>query len=223
MKRLLFIGLTLSLTGCGLTEKPIPDDPNYAPVLPEMQTTPVITSGSLYEAGYSQNLYSDNTAHRVGDIITVELTESTTAKKKAKTEIDKDSSVGLSTPVLMGSPMTINGNPLSATVNMGNAFAGESDADQSNSLTGSISVHVVQVMANGNLMVRGEKWITLNNGDEFIRLSGMIRSEDISPENSISSTRVANARIQYSGTGAFADAQSQGWFSRFFNNPLWPF
>ena len=223
MKRLLFIGLSLVITGCGVTQKPIQDDPDYAPVLPEMPKTPVITSGSLFESGYSQNLYSDIKAHRVGDIITVELTESTTAKKKAKTELDKSSGVELATPIFMGNPITHHGQSLNASINMANAFAGESDADQSNSLTGAISVHVVQVMANGNLMVRGEKWITLNNGDEFIRLSGVVRPDDISPENSISSTRVANARIQYSGTGAFADTQSQGWFSRFFNNPLWPF
>lgn len=223
MKRLMFIGISLLLTGCGTTQKPIQDDPDYAPVLPEMPKTPVIRSGSLYETEYSKNLYSDKKAHRVGDIITVELAESTSAKKKAKTEIDKDSGVELSAPILMGSPLSVNGNSVSASINMANAFAGEADADQSNSLTGSISVHVVQVMANGNLLVRGEKWITLNNGDEFIRLSGVVRPEDISPENSISSTRVANARIQYAGTGAFADSQNQGWFSRFFNNPLWPF
>lgn len=214
---------SLVLAGCGVTQKPIPDDPNFAPVLPEMQTNPVLTSGSLFDSEYSQNLYSDIKAHRVGDIITVELAESTTAKKKAKTELDKSTDVKLATPTILGKPASFNGNALNATISSANAFAGESDADQSNSLTGSISVHVVQVMANGNLMVRGEKWITLNNGDEFIRLSGVVRPEDISPENSIPSMRVANARIQYSGTGAFADVQQQGWFSRFFSNPLWPF
>ena len=221
MKRLLIV--TFMLSGCGMTQPIIPNDPNYAPVVPEIQTTPVLTSGSLFQSDYAQNLYSDIKAHRVGDIITVQLAEATTAKKKAKTELDKQSNVALQTPILLGSPMTYHGNPINANVNMANAFAGESDEDQSNSLTGSISVHVVQVMANGDLQVRGEKWITLNNGDEYIRLSGVIRPEDISPQNSIPSTRVANARIQYAGTGAFADVQQQGWLSRFFNNPLWPF
>ncbi|MCM2678941.1 flagellar basal body L-ring protein FlgH [Echinimonas agarilytica] len=222
MKRLMIMS-ALVVAGCGATQKPIQDDPYYAPVFPEMQTNPVIASGSLFQSEYAQNLYSDIKAHRVGDIITVELTESTTAKKQAKTEIDKDSGVSLTTPVLMNSPITYKDQEINASINMANSFSGESDADQSNSLQGSISVHVVQVMANGNLVVRGEKWITLNNGDEFIRLSGIIRPEDISTENSISSTRVANARIQYAGTGAFADAQEQGWFSAFFNNPLFPF
>lgn len=223
MKQLFLLGL-ITLAGCSAsTQKPIPDDPYYAPVLPEMKPNEVIRSGSLFQDSYAQNLYSDIKAHRVGDIITVELSESTSAKKSAKNEIDKDSEVGLSTPILMGSPLTVNGNEVNASIAMENSFSGESDADQSNSLTGAISVHVVQVMANGNLVVRGEKWMTLNQGDEFIRLSGIIRPEDISPENSISSTRVANARIQYSGTGKFADAQEQGWLSAFFNSPLMPF
>jgi len=71
--------------------------------------------------------------------------------------------------------------------------------------------------------VRGEKWITLNRGDEYIRISGIIRPEDVSQENTISSTKLANARISYSGTGELAESQSMGWVSRFFNNPLWPF
>ncbi|MBD1390832.1 flagellar basal body L-ring protein FlgH [Neiella sp. HB171785] len=223
MKQLLLISV-VALAGCGATtQKPIPDDPYYAPVLPEMQPNPVIRSGSLFQDGYAQNLYSDIKAHRVGDIITVELSESTSAKKSAKNEIDKDSEVGLQTPIMMGSPLTVNGNEVNASIAMQNSFSGESDADQSNSLNGKISVHVVQVMANGNLVVRGEKWMTLNQGDEFIRLSGIIRPEDISTDNSIPSTRVANARIQYAGTGAFADAQEQGWLSAFFNSPLMPF
>ena len=81
----------------------------------------------------------------------------------------------------------------------------------------------MQVLGNGNLIVRGEKWITINNGDEFIRLNGIIRPQDISADNQIDSIKVANARIQYSGTGAFADAQKAGWLARFFNSGWWPF
>ena len=117
---------------------------------------------------------------------------------------------------------TINGNTIDLGLNQTSSFTGEADADQSNSLTGSISVNVIQVLTNGNLIVRGEKWITINNGDEFIRLTGMIRPQDISADNQIKSIKVANARIQYSGTGSFADTQKMGWLARFFNSSWWP-
>ena len=81
---------------------------------------------------------------------------------------------------------------------------------------------VVNVLPNNNLIIRGEKWLTLNAGDEYIRLTGIIRPEDISPGNQIESSKIANARIQYSGTGSFSEAQQQGWLTRFFNSSWWP-
>ncbi len=113
--------------------------------------------------------------------------------------------------------MTIGERNLSYAASHDNSTSGSTSADQSNSISGSISVEVIDVMANGNLMIRGEKWLTLNTGDEYIRLSGTIRPDDISPENTIASTRISNARIQYSGTGDRQDTQDQGWLARFFN------
>ena len=81
----------------------------------------------------------------------------------------------------------------------------------------------MQVLNNGSLVIRGEKWISINNGDEFIRVTGLVRSQDIKPDNTVDSTRMANARIQYSGTGTFADAQKVGWLSQFFMSDWWPF
>ena len=81
----------------------------------------------------------------------------------------------------------------------------------------------MQVLSNGNLVIRGEKWITLNNGEEFVRITGLVRSQDIGPDNTIESLRVANARIQYSGTGSFADSQKVGWLNQFFFSDWWPF
>jgi len=77
-------------------------------------------------------------------------------------------------------------------------------------------------LPNGNLMIRGEKWMSLNNGDEYIRLTGIIRAQDISSGNTIISSKIANARIQYAGTGTFADTQEQGWLSKFFSSGWWP-
>jgi flagellar L-ring protein precursor FlgH len=100
-------------------------------------------------------------------------------------------------------------------------FEGSADADQSNSLSGTISVTVTQVMPNGLMEVRGEKWLTLNQGEEFVQISGIIRPVDIGPDNSVPSFKVADARITYAGKGALADANSPGFLARFFMK-LWP-
>ena len=123
---------------------------------------------------------------------------------------------------LGGGPLTVNGEALQFGLGQTSEFKGNAKSDQGNSLVGNISVHVLRVLPNGNLMIRGEKWITLNNGDEYIRLTGVIRSKDIGSNNTIFSNKVANARIQYAGTGDFADAQEQGWLTSFFGSKWWP-
>ncbi len=116
------------------------------------------------------------------------------------------------------------GNPLSASLNGGTReFESTGDADQSNSLSGNITVSIAEVLPNGVLRVRGEKWLTLNRGDEYIRLSGLVRPEDIAPDNTVQSTRLADARISYSGTGEVHDANAMGWLAKFFISPIWPF
>lgn len=224
MRMVLLLVAGLWLAGCSSTaQKPIADDPFYAPVYPAQKPAPVMATGSLFQQARMQNLYSDDKAHRVGDIIQVSLVEATQAKKSSNSEIDKSNNFTLSPLTASGKNVTINGNTIDVGMNQTGQFKGEADADQSNSLTGSISVNVIQVLENGNLVVRGEKWITLNNGDEFIRLTGLVRPQDISADNTVESGRIANARIQYSGTGTFAESQQMGWASRFFIGPLWPF
>ncbi|AVJ55353.1 flagellar basal body L-ring protein FlgH [Idiomarina sp. OT37-5b] len=215
---------SLVMAGCASNQpKPMPDDPMYAPVLPEERAQPVVPNGSLFQAQYADSLYSDIKARRLGDIITVSLQERTTASKSSSTETTKDSNTELPSPQLFGRDVSINGNPLSASFGGTRSFSGEGDADQSNQLNGEITVTVIKTLANGNLIVRGEKWMRINTGDEYIRLTGMIRPQDISADNTIPSTRVANARIEYSGTGTLANVQEQGWLTRFFNSPIWPF
>jgi len=213
-------------SGCSNTvelSKVLPNDPDFAPILPEEEEAAIIPTGSLFKANYVNNLYSDSKAHRTGDIISVILSESTQANKNAKTELKKENSSELDTVMgLSGNPLTLNGNTLEFGLNQNSNFKGDSKADQGNSLSGDISVHVLKVLPNGNLMIRGEKWLTLNNGDEYIRLTGVIRPKDINSNNTILSTKVANARIQYAGTGSFADANEQGWLTKFFNSSWWP-
>jgi len=217
--------IALLMSACASVEqaKTLPDDPDFAPILPEMNDEPLVPTGSLFKVNYVNNIYSDSKAHRVGDIISVILSESTQAQKNAKTELKKENSATLQ-PItgFGGTPINIKNKSIQFGYDQESDFKGDSKANQGNSLSGNISVHVLRVLPNGNLMIRGEKWMTLNNGDEYIRLTGIIRSQDISSNNTITSSKVANARIQYAGTGAFADAQEQGWLSKFFSSSWWP-
>ena len=213
------------LSGCASIEqaKTLPDDPEFAPILPEMEEASIVPTGSLFKPNYVNNIYSDSKAHRVGDIISVILSESTQAQKNAKTELKKDTSAKLD-PIagFGGKAINFKNDAIQFGLNQTSDFKGDSKTNQGNSLNGNISVHVLRVLPNGNLMIRGEKWMTLNNGDEYIRLTGIIRAQDISSNNTIVSAKVANARIQYAGTGAFAEVQEQGWFTKFFTGAWWP-
>lgn len=216
--------LVLGVAGCtSLPNSPQPDDPAFAPVLPEEDVINVEPTGSIFSQGQVNSIYSDIKAHRVGDLITVQLVESTTAKKNANSQSGKDSSLGLDALKLGGSTVTLNGYDTSVSMGANNSFKGQAKADQSNSLQGNISVSVVRVLPNGNLVVRGEKWLMLNNGNEYIRITGLVRSEDVNADNTVLSQRIANARIQYGGTGDLANSQERGWFSKFFNGPYSPF
>ncbi|WP_438863486.1 flagellar basal body L-ring protein FlgH [Neptunicella sp.] len=226
MKTLVVLILSILVVACQSTpvRETLPNDPFYAPVIPEMPQHKIGADGSLFQTDMANSLYSDVKARRVGDIITVVLSENTSASKSATTDFSKDTSVDLQpTTGLGGNPINIGGQSVQLGLNAGNEFQGDAQANQRNSLNGNISVTVVQVLANHNLVVRGEKWLTLNNGDEYIRLTGIIRAADISPQNEVQSTKIANARIQYSGTGDFANAQQQGWLTRFFTSEWWPF
>ena len=111
---------------------------------------------------------------------------------------------------------------MATNINQERDFEGQAEADQSNSLAGSITVTVTEVLPNGVLHIRGEKWLSLTNGDEYIRLTGLVRPEDIAPDNTVASNRIANARFAYGGTGDFDQANQMGWLARFFNSEWWP-
>lgn len=224
MIRLSWIFLMVLLTACAGNRKPMPDDPAYAPTVAANMPVPQRTAGSLYQDIYGMNLFDDRKAHFVGDIITITLSEKTVSKKSSGVNVKKNSSTDMDAGTLMGAVAPqYKGLSLENSLAHKRSFTGDADADQSNSLEGNITVTVAEILPNGNLIVRGEKWITLNRGDEFIRISGMIRPDDIAPDNTVVSTRLANAKISYSGTGALADSQTMGWFSRFFNSGWWPF
>jgi flagellar L-ring protein FlgH len=216
-----FVGLVMLLQAC----TPIPPkDPAFAPVAPADLRPPVQSSGAIYQPGYDMRLFEDNKAMRVGDILTIKLQESTQAKKADDLNTKKDNNIAVSAPSIAGFALSaLTGNDAKTELAAKRAFTGQGKADQSNSLDGNISVTVIEVLPNGNLKVRGEKRVTLNQGDEYIRLAGIVRPVDIDPNNTITSDKVADATIMYTGEGAMADASKMGWLSRAIFSPWFPF
>lgn len=213
----------LLLTGCATTRYAQPNDPAFAPVMPYANVPSGSTTGAIYQPYQRVSYFVDRKASQIGDILTINLIERTKASKQAETDIDKKSDSSLSTPVLPDFLKAVTDLGLTTNVTNTTKFEGDSESDQSNSLSGNISVTVVNVLSNGALQVRGEKWMTLNTGNEYIRISGIVRREDISTSNEVPSTKLADARITYSGTGSFADSNEPGWFTKFFISGLWPF
>mgnify|MGYP000268278692 CR=1 FL=1 len=213
----------LVLSGCTIILPPAPGDSGYGAVSPESMRAPPPNAGGIYQPEYGLSLFSDRRASRVGDIVTIELEERTTSSKSADTAIKKDNDITFNEPNILGAPISVGDYSLATGISQERDFAGSATSDQSNRLDGSITVTVAEVLPNGLLRVQGEKWLTLNRGDEFIRVRGLIRPEDIDSNNSITSTKLADAHISYSGKGELADSNKLSWISRFFNNPLWPF
>lgn len=208
--------LALAMAGCA--SAPV------APPAPVILPAEAPADGSIYRSGAGLVLFEDVKARHVGDVLTILLTESTDAQKKASTNVKKDSSTTIANPTLFGRPLSVGGAPVGAFgLNSENAFSGGGGSTQSNKLQGSVSVQVVQVLANGNLVVRGDKNLTLNQGSETVSIEGIVRPADILPGNTVTSDRVAQARIIYGGKGAVADSNGMGWLSRFFISRLWPF
>jgi flagellar L-ring protein precursor FlgH len=222
MVRIFYVGLgLLLLAGCaGMPLR----DPEYASTRPPVQPVPQANNGAIYQAGYAIPLFEDLKARRVGDVLTIRLVERTNASKKASTTIDKKTDISVANPTLFGKPVSLpGGRTLETGLSSDNEFEGSGDSSQSNSLSGEITVTVAEVLPNGNLLVRGEKLLTLNQGDEHVQISGVVRPIDIGPDNVVLSPRVADVQIAYAGRGAVADANIMGWLARFFISALWPF
>lgn len=208
-------------TGCYF-QQPAPNDPAYAPVPPERMTQPKPTNGSVFQERYSMNLFETIRARNVGDIIKVQLVEKTDAQKRSQTNQRKTNETSAQNPSILGRLTQLGGGyNLGMDIETEGNFQGTGESRQNNQLQGNISVTVIDVLPNGNLKVRGEKWIKINRGQEYIRLTGVIRKYDIDESNTITSDKVANARIEYSGTGQVADSNVMGWFSRILWSSLW--
>jgi len=220
MNRPALTALVLVLAGCATAQPGAPA--SYAPTPVPVATGVQPVSGTIYPAGREMSLFSDVKARRIGDTVTIRLAERTQASKSASTDASKDSSIDTGVPLLLGGNLTRNGNQvLNNEWETKQDFTGKGNSSQSNSLDGNITVTVAEVYPNGNLYVRGEKWLTLNQGEEFVQVSGIVRPVDIGSDNSVPSYKVADARITYSGKGTLADANRPGLLARFFMK-LWP-
>lgn len=175
-------------------------------------------SGGVFSTDALSSLTSDSRAFRPGDVLTVMLQETTQASKKTGTSTGKNSSASIAPTVLLGKTIKTD-----IGVDAQRSFDSSDTSTQQNTLQGAITVVVSEVLPNGLLTIRGEKSLTLNQGEEFIRVSGYVRVTDIDTENRLSSQRIANARIVYSGRGALAETHRQGWLMGFFNSALMPF
>lgn len=213
----------LSLSACQHNALIQPGAKAWQPAMPVAVSPSAATPGAIYQAGRGANLFVDHRASQIGDIVTINLVEKTDASKQSTTTTAKESSVAIPTGNLLGGPVTFKGRDLFDTsISSDQDFKGQGASSQSNRLSGSITVTVAEVLANGNLRVQGEKWVTLNQGEEFIRLAGTIRPVDVGPDNSVPSWKVADARITYSGKGMLNDANAMGWLGRLFQSVLAP-
>lgn len=215
------------LQACAIAPK---DQMSYAPTRPQPEMLPPPTQGAIYQAGQDISLFQDAKARRVGDILTIVLVEQTSASKKADTNTSKKQDDTMENPTLFGAPLSFSlpGHPgrnytLGTDIKASRDFAGAGDSSQSNQLDGNVTVTVAEVLSNGNLVVRGEKKVTINQGDEYIQFSGIVRPVDIEPDNTVLSTLVADAKVSYTGTGTINSANSSGWLANLFNSKWWPF
>ena len=223
---LLFICITALLGGCAstdLTQKTLTHSPDFAPVYPLASDANRIPTGGIYGNRQSDAWFGRGRNFQVGDIITVLLDESTQAARTSNTDLSREAKntglpTGLNTEVGKVSPF-LQGIDLTSS-NM--TSKGKGVADQKATLKGSLAVTVVEVLANGNLMVRGEKKLGLAEGTEVIQISGIIRPQDVGPNSTVQSLRLANAQIAYRGNGDVANAAKAGWGTSALHR-FWPF
>jgi flagellar L-ring protein precursor FlgH len=203
----------LGLAGCGTTPSTIVEHPTTA--RPQAQVTPPAGNGAIYQATAYRPLFEDRRARHVGDVLTIVINEKTQAGKQASSNASKNSEVDSSISAVAGLPLKMfQGVGLNAEA--ATSYDDKSALNSSNTFSGSVTVTVIEVLPNGNLIVAGEKQIALDKGTEYVRLSGVVQPDTIQAGNTVSSTKVADARIEYRTSAKFDTAEVMGWLGRFF-------
>jgi len=217
--------LWVALAGCAaVQDRQKQEDAEWAATAPVEPAVQPQANGSIYHDMQNMELFNDARAHRIGDILTINLVEAMQASKKSETTTSKSDKVNAAAPEILGHSLSVGGGAAAnSALTTANSFDGAGSSTQSNQLNGQLTVTVAQRLSNSNLLVRGEKWLTINQGQELIRISGIVRAQDIGQDNSVDSTRVADAHITYAGRGTLDSANTQGWLAKFFNSKWMPF
>ena len=223
---------SLGLTGCQSTmiRKAPAANPQIVQTLPAVpQQQPRAGRGSLYSESTTVNFFRDLKAYRVGDIVTVNVVESSSASKEAATTLGKDSNISAGISALLGWEYSVPHNQKNAFspssmigAKTAHSFKGSGQTTRKENLTAQISARVVQVLPNGDLAIRGSREVAVNYEKQFIILEGIIRPSDISTDNTVLSSYIADARISYTGKGVVSEKQKPGWMSRILTH-VWPF
>lgn len=215
----LLVVCALSLAGCVMTTPPTSVHQPLS-VRPALTRPPMSIDGAIYAANQSGGLlFEDRRARNVGDTLTIVIAEKTDASKKSNTNTERSSNNSFAVTALKHLPgKSFLNSELAATSDF--SFDGKGESASNNAFIGTITVTVTEVLANGNLVVSGEKQVGINQGSEFIRLSGIVNPMHLTAANTVQSTVVADARIEYRASGAVADNQQTGWLTRFFLNVL---
>jgi flagellar L-ring protein precursor FlgH len=216
MKRLILIAL-MATAGCSTVPPTNVHQPMSARPAPRMDYA--AGNGAIYQAALARPLFEDRRARYVGDTITITITENTSATKSSNNKLDRSSSNVASVSAMTGLP---GKGTLGMDLNTktANAFEGKGDASNKNVFSGSITVTVIDVLPNGNLLVSGEKQLSVGNEQEYVRLSGIVNPSFVDAANTIASSKVADARIEYKSSGQLADGMSMAWLGRFFLSVL---
>ncbi|MCL2075724.1 MAG: flagellar basal body L-ring protein FlgH [Betaproteobacteria bacterium] len=225
MKRL-FVFLTLSalLSGCSTTPPTSVHQPMTA--RPEYRQVPQAANGSIFQDASARPLFEDRRARFVGDTLTVNIVESNRASADSSSNINRSGSVSAGVDNLSIYPLDKVGavrrmGDLNVSASSSNEFSGGGDVRNNNVFQGRMTVTVIDVFPNGNLLVSGEKQVAIGSQQEFIRLSGVVNPRDVLAEtNSVDSSRIADARIEYKASGTMSEAQVMGWLARFFLSVL---
>ena len=188
---------------------------------PTVATIPPPINGAIFQQASYEPLFQDRRARRVGDTLTVQINEKLFASKKAATTATRTGSSSLAIPEIKGWPgVSLKGATVKGESN--NEFEGKGTSGSDNTFTGTITLTVIEVLPNGNLVVSGEKQLGINQGSEFVRVSGIVNPLNILPGNVVASTLIADARLEYRGTGYIDEAQNMGWLQRIYQviNPF---
>lgn len=208
----------LGLSGC-VTTTPQTSVHQPMSVRPASRPENLAGNGSIFQAAASRPLFEDRRARYVGDTLIVSIVENTSASTKSNGKAERAGSVTAGVTALSGVP-NLGLKGLNVGGNQTNTFDGKGESAASNLFSGTMTVTVIEVLANGNLLVSGEKQVSIGPGNEYVRLSGVVNPYTITAANTVNSSQIADARVEYKSSGYIADAQNMGWLARFFLNVL---